>query len=71
MFRQHLRLLGVLGLLGVGLAMRATPLMAAGGPVGMPGMPLGGMAGVAEHDIDEIPIYGFRPIVMARPPAAG
>jgi PPE-repeat protein len=52
-------------------ALGATPLMAPGGPVGMPGMPLGGMAGVAEHDINEIPIYGFRPIVMARPPAAG
>jgi sulfur-oxidizing protein SoxY len=29
MFRQHLRLIGVLGLLGVAFAMRATPLMAA------------------------------------------
>lgn len=29
MFRQHLRLLGVLGLIGVGLGMGATPLMAA------------------------------------------
>jgi PPE-repeat protein len=52
-------------------ALGATPLTASGGPVGMPGMPLAGVAGMADHDVEEIPIYGFRPIVMARPPAAG
>jgi PPE-repeat protein len=55
---------------GVG-ALGATPLTAPGGPVGMPGMPLGGVTGMAQQEADEIPIYGFRPIVMARPPAAG
>jgi PPE-repeat protein len=52
-------------------ALGATPLIAPGGPVGMPGVPLGGVAGMTQHDVEEIPIYGFRPIVMARPPAAG
>ncbi len=51
-------------------ALGATPLVSPGGPVGMPGMPLGGLAGMIDHEMEE-PMYGFRPIVMARPPAAG
>jgi PPE-repeat protein len=51
-------------------ALGATPLVSPGGPVGMPGMPLGGIAGMFDHEMEE-PMYGFRPIVMARPPAAG
>jgi PPE-repeat protein len=51
-------------------ALGATPLVSPAGPVGMPGMPLGGMAGTIDHEMEE-PMYGFRPIVMARPPAAG
>jgi PPE-repeat protein len=51
-------------------ALGATPLVAPGGPVGMPGMPLGGLAGMVDYEMQE-PMYGFRPIVMARPPAAG
>jgi PPE-repeat protein len=52
-------------------ALSATPLTAPGGPVGMPGMPTGGLTGMAQQEVDELPVYGFRPIVMARPPAAG
>jgi PPE-repeat protein len=51
-------------------ALGATPLVSPGGPVGMPGMPLGGIAGMFDHEMEE-PMYGFRPVVMARPPAAG
>jgi PPE-repeat protein len=51
-------------------ALGATPLVSPGGPVGMPGMPLGGLAGMLDHEMEE-PMYGFRPVVMARPPAAG
>ena len=51
-------------------ALGATPLVSPGGPVGMPGVPLGGIAGMVDHEMEE-PMYGFRPIVMARPPAAG
>ncbi|HEV3256567.1 MAG TPA: PPE family protein [Gemmataceae bacterium] len=51
-------------------ALGATPLVSPSGPVGMPGMPLGGMVGMADHEMDE-PMYGFRPLVMTRPPAAG
>jgi PPE-repeat protein len=51
-------------------ALGATPLVSPSGPVGMPGMPLGGMVGMADHEMGE-PMYGFRPLVMARPPAAG
>ena len=40
------------------------------GSVGMPGMPLGGMPG-AQEDEFSAPIYGSRPRVMGRPPAAG
>jgi PPE-repeat protein len=50
-------------------ALGATPLVPPPGSV-VPGMPLGGLAGLADHDFDE-PMYGFRPIVMSRPPAAG
>jgi len=59
------------GASGLSTALGATPLVPSTAPVGMPGMPLGGMAGMANHEIDEAPMYGFRPIVMARPPAAG
>jgi PPE-repeat protein len=51
-------------------ALGATPLVAPRGPVGMPGMPFGGMAAMGDHEFEE-PMYGFRPIVMSRPPAAG
>ncbi len=51
-------------------ALGATPLVSPAGPVGMPGMPLGGLAGMVDHEMDE-PMYGFRPTVMAHPPAAG
>jgi PPE-repeat protein len=47
-------------------ALGATPMVA---PTGAVGMPLGGLA-MADHEMDE-PMYGFRPLVMARPPAAG
>lgn len=40
------------------------------GSVGMPGMPLGGMAGMHEDELSA-PMYGFRPRIMGRPPAAG
>jgi PPE-repeat protein len=50
-------------------ALGATPLVPPAGSM-VPGMPLGGLAGLADHDFDE-PMYGFRPIVMSRPPAAG
>jgi hypothetical protein len=36
----------------------------------MAGAPLGALAGMADHDFDE-PMYGFRPTVMSRSPAAG
>jgi PPE-repeat protein len=52
-------------------ALGTTVPTAPGGPMGMPGMPVGGAAGMGHHDIDELPIYGIRPKVMARPPAAG
>jgi PPE-repeat protein len=51
-------------------ALGATPLVSPGGPVGMPGVPLGGIGGMVDHEMEE-PMYGFRPMVMARPPAAG
>jgi PPE-repeat protein len=51
-------------------ALGATPLVAPSGPVGMPGMPLGGIGAMFDHELEE-PMYGFRPMVMARPPAAG
>jgi PPE-repeat protein len=51
-------------------ALGATPLVAPRGPVGMPGVPLGGISAMADHEFEE-PMYGFRPIVMSRPPAAG
>jgi len=40
------------------------------GPVGMPGMPLGAMAATHEDEF-AAPIYGSKPRVMGRPPAAG
>jgi PPE-repeat protein len=51
-------------------ALGATPLVSPAGPVGMPVVPLGGIGAMFDHEMEE-PMYGFRPIVMARPPAAG
>ncbi|HXY63228.1 MAG TPA: PPE family protein [Mycobacterium sp.] len=51
-------------------ALGGTPLVLPSGPMGMPGMPLAGLMGMVDHEMEE-PMYGFRPIVMARPPAAG
>jgi PPE-repeat protein len=51
-------------------ALGATPLAPSVGPMGMPGVPLGGIGAMADHEFDE-PMYGFRPIVMTRTPAAG
>ncbi|WP_445164314.1 PPE family protein [Mycobacterium sp. Dal123C01] len=49
----------------------ATPMvMEEAGGVGMPGVPLAGMPGAHEDEFAE-PIYGFRPRVIGRPPAAG
>ena len=49
----------------------ATPLaMEDVGSVGMPGVPLASMAGIPEEEA-AVPVYGFRPIMVARPPAAG
>jgi PPE-repeat protein len=49
----------------------ATPMvMEQAGGVGMPGVPLAGMPGAHEDEFAE-PIYGFRPRVIGRPPAAG
>jgi PPE-repeat protein len=49
----------------------ATPMvMEEAGAVGMPGMPLAGIPGSHEDEFAE-PIYGFRPRVIGRPPAAG
>jgi PPE-repeat protein len=50
-------------------ALGATPLVAPAEPV-VPGIPLAGLGGLAEHNFEE-PMYGFRPIVMSRSPAAG
>ncbi|OBH55062.1 hypothetical protein A5685_11315 [Mycobacterium colombiense] len=49
----------------------ATPMvMEEAGAVGMPGVPLAGIPGGHEDEFSE-PMYGFRPRVMGRPPAAG
>lgn len=49
-----------------------TPMvMADMGGVGLPGMPMGGIAGAAEDAMENAPVYGFRPAFVARPPAAG
>jgi PPE-repeat protein len=49
----------------------ATPMvMEEAGAVGMPGMPLAGLPGGHEDEFSE-PMYGFRPRIMGRPPAAG
>jgi PPE-repeat protein len=50
-------------------ALGATPLVPPAGAV-VSGAQLGGLAGLADHDFDE-PMYGFRPTVMSRSPAAG
>lgn len=48
-----------------------TPMvMEAAGPAGMPGMPLGAIPSAQDEEL-AAPLYGFRPRVMARPPAAG
>ncbi len=50
----------------------ATPMvMQDVGPVGMPGMPLSGIADTADDEFGTVPVYGFRPRVLGRPPAAG
>ncbi|MDD4866458.1 MAG: PPE family protein [Mycobacterium sp.] len=49
----------------------ATPMVLEDtGSVGMPGLPLAGATGLHEDEFSA-PIYGFRPRVIARPPAAG
>ncbi|OBA58013.1 hypothetical protein A5647_01590 [Mycobacterium sp. 1100029.7] len=49
----------------------ATPMvMEEAGGVGMPGVPLAGIPGAHEDEFAD-PIYGFRPRVIGRPPAAG
>lgn len=49
----------------------ATPMVTEeAGAVGMPGLPLAGIPG-PHHDEFADPIYGFRPRVIGRPPAAG
>jgi hypothetical protein len=49
----------------------ATPMvMEEAGTAGMPGVPLAGMPGPHEDEFSD-PIYGFRPRVIGRPPAAG
>ena len=50
----------------------ATPMVMeeAGSGMGMPGVPLAGMP-VGQEDEFADPIYGFRPRVIGRPPAAG
>ncbi len=50
----------------------ATPMvMEDVGPVGMPGVPLGGMANMGDDEFGSVPVYGFRPRIVGRPPAAG
>ncbi|CDO88753.1 hypothetical protein AWC29_25450 [Mycobacterium triplex] len=49
----------------------ATPMvMEEAGAMGMPGVPLAGVPGSHEDEFAD-PIYGFRPRVIGRPPAAG
>jgi PPE-repeat protein len=49
----------------------ATPMvMEEAGAVGMPGVPLASIPGSHEDEFAD-PIYGFRPRVIGRPPAAG
>jgi PPE-repeat protein len=49
----------------------ATPMvMEAPGTVGMPGVPLAGIPAGHEEEFSE-PIYGFRPRIFGKPPAAG
>lgn len=49
----------------------ATPMvMEEAGAVGMPGVPMAGIPGGHEDEFSE-PMYGFRPRIMGRPPAAG
>jgi PPE-repeat protein len=49
----------------------ATPMvMGEAGAVGMPGLPLAGIPGPHQDEFAD-PIYGFRPRVIGRPPAAG
>ncbi|OBI20340.1 hypothetical protein A5712_17905 [Mycobacterium sp. E2327] len=49
----------------------ATPMvMEDVGPMGVPGMPLGGAVDAADDEFGS-PVYGFRPRILGRPPAAG
>ncbi|OBK29727.1 hypothetical protein A5634_17860 [Mycobacterium asiaticum] len=54
-------------------ALGGTPMVApepaAAGPAGMPGVPMGNVGG--QPFGRAVPQYGFRPLVVARPPAAG
>lgn len=60
--------------LGAGMyhgVLGTTPMvMEDAGPVGMPGMPVSAVPGAHEDEL-AAPLYGFRPRVMAHPPAAG
>ncbi|QLL05924.1 PPE family protein [Mycobacterium vicinigordonae] len=50
----------------------ATPMvMEDMGPMGIPGMPLGGIGDAADDEFASMPTYGFRPRILGRPPAAG
>ena len=40
------------------------------GSTGMPGVPLGGIVDTGDDEFST-PIYGFRPRILGRPPAAG
>ncbi|HUH70815.1 MAG TPA: PPE family protein, partial [Mycobacterium sp.] len=50
----------------------ATPMvMEDVGPMGMPGVPLGGVGNMADDEFGSVPVYGFRLHIMGHPPAAG
>ncbi|BDB41525.1 hypothetical protein Mkiyose1665_09500 [Mycobacterium kiyosense] len=50
----------------------ATPMVLEDtGPMGLPGMPLGGIGDAADEEFASMPSYGFRPRILGRPPAAG
>jgi PPE-repeat protein len=52
-------------------ALSGTPMVTEDvGSVGMPGVPLGGIVDTSDDEF-AAPIYGFRPRVLGRPPAAG
>nr|WP_144209903.1 PPE family protein [Mycobacterium tilburgii] len=53
-----------------GFGAATSMVMEEAGAVGMPGVPLAGIPGSHEDEFAD-PIYGFRPRVIGRPPAAG